>query len=92
MMNYAHIQNNIVVNVVVADAEWIDAQSEDFVLIENQNVQIGSSYENGVFVGPQPYPSWTRDGNSWKAPIAKPDGVHAWNEESLSWVPFPDAG
>ena len=89
MMNYAHIQNNIVVNVVVADAEWVDAQSGDFVLIGNLNVEIGSSYENGVFVSPQPYPSWVRDGNSWKAPQTQPDGVHAWDESTLSWVAIP---
>lgn len=101
-MNYAHIKNNIVVNIVIADAEWVNAHDDDFVLIENQNVQIGSSYENGFFIRPQPYPSWTRDGNGWKAPVSLPNDsynyetglgvIYMWNEGTLSWVPLPDAG
>ena len=94
MMNYAHIQDNIVVNIVVADEAWVDAQGGNFVSIENQNVQIGSSYENGVFIQPQPYTSWTRVGDSWQAPTPMPldGGNYYWDEESLSWLEIPNIG
>jgi hypothetical protein len=101
-MRYAQIQNNIVINIVIADSNFVDLHDDDFVLIENQSVEIGSSYENGIFVLPQPYPSWTRDGNSWKAPISLPNDsynyetslgvIYMWDESSLSWLPIPDAG
>ena len=51
---------------------------------------IGYSYneEEDIFVVPQPYPSWTRNGSSWKAPAEHPiDGdMYTWDEETLSWV------
>jgi hypothetical protein len=84
-MNYAHIENNIVVNIVIADVEWVNSCDGNYVLIDGQSIQIGSLYENGNFIPPQPYPSWTRDGFLWKAPTPKPDGVHAWDESTLSW-------
>lgn len=46
-----------------------------------------------VFVIPQPFPSWSLDSNyDWQAPTPKPEGMFYWDEESLSWLPIPDAG
>jgi hypothetical protein len=51
---------------------------------------IGYSYneEEDIFVTPQPYPSWTRNGSGWKAPVERPtdENMYTWNEETLSWV------
>ena len=35
----------------------------------------------------QPYPSWTWNGTTWKAPVAYPDdgGDYVWNEDSGEW-------
>ena len=98
-MIYAQIQNSIVVNIVVADSSWVDLQVDDFVAIDNQSVEIGSSYKNGVFISPKPYPSWVKDGNSWKAPSPLPSDtynyltglgtIYYWDEESLSWLAIP---
>jgi hypothetical protein len=43
--------------------------------------------EEDIFIAPQTFPSWTRNGSVWEAPIAKPnDGkMYTWNEETLSW-------
>ena len=40
-----------------------------------------------VFITPQPYPSWIREGSFWYAPILYPtDGsIYNWNEENQSW-------
>lgn len=60
---------------------------------------IGFTYDEqaDVFVAPQPYPSWSLDGNhDWQPPVPKPadawgpdnlDGTpYDWDEDSLSWV------
>ena len=51
---------------------------------------IGYSYnpDEDIFIAPQPYPSWTRNGSFWEAPVAMPtDGkVYNWDEATTSWV------
>jgi len=50
---------------------------------------IGDTWNGTVFVGPQPYPSWTLDGNhDWQPPTPYPsDGEeHRWSEEDQEWV------
>jgi hypothetical protein len=51
---------------------------------------IGYSYnaDEDIFIAPQPYPSWTRSGSFWNAPVARPgdDKFYTWNEETTSWV------
>ena len=50
---------------------------------------IGYSYneEEDIFVMPQPYPSWTRNGSTWEPPVERPTGdtPYVWNESTLSW-------
>ena len=40
-----------------------------------------------IFITPQPYPSWIREGSFWKPPIAYPtDGkFYVWNEDEQTW-------
>jgi hypothetical protein len=53
---------------------------------------IGFSYneEEDIFVTPQPFPSWTRNGSSWQAPTPMPndDQLYRWVEEELNWIPI----
>ena len=50
---------------------------------------IGYSYneDEDIFVTPQPYASWTRNGSFWEAPVPMPadDKMYVWNEETVSW-------
>jgi hypothetical protein len=50
---------------------------------------VGYSYneEEDIFVAPQPYPSWTRNGLFWEAPIPMPTdrAIYHWVEEDLNW-------
>lgn len=50
---------------------------------------IGYSYneEEDIFVAPQPFPSWTRNGSGWLPPTPMPtDGkLYRWVEEDLNW-------
>lgn len=57
--------------------------------IRKQYAGIGFSYDStaDVFIAPQPFPSWTLDGNfDWQPPKPKPDGFYFWNEELGEWV------
>ena len=41
-----------------------------------------------IFVVPQPYPSWSRNGSYWQSPVPYPsDGeLYLWDEEAGEWV------
>ena len=39
-----------------------------------------------IFVTPQPFASWIRNGSIWEAPTPKPEGDYSWHEETLEWV------
>jgi hypothetical protein len=53
---------------------------------------IGYSYneEEDLFVEPQPYPSWVREGSTWIAPVPRPQESptlkYQWSEENIDWV------
>ena len=94
MANYAKLENNIVVNVVVADQEWINTQTGTWYLvnenaISQHNAIIGAKYDslNDIFIHPKPYPSWILNSNHiWEAPVSKPeDGWYTWDEQNQQW-------
>lgn len=45
--------------------------------------------EEDIFVTPQPFPSWIRNGSFWEAPTPMPtDGQkYVWVEDNLNWQP-----
>lgn len=86
MKNFALLNNeNIVVNVSIADDDWSD---NNWIEFTNDNpAYIGGDYVDGYFYPPQPYPSWTRNNGQWLPPTPKPDGFNwYWNESTLSWI------
>ena len=50
---------------------------------------IGYTYNEAenIFIVPQPYPSWIREGSLWYAPVPYPtDGQrYIWNEATQTW-------
>ena len=50
---------------------------------------VGYEWDGVGFFAPQPYPSWTKDADTylWNAPVAYPtDGErYSWNEETVAW-------
>lgn len=44
--------------------------------------------DENIFIMPQPYPSWIRNGSIWEAPVKYPnDGKrYKWDEELGDWV------
>lgn len=60
MSTYAQVENNIVVNVVEADAEWIAEQPGEWILYDAANpCAIGWDVVNGACVIPPPPPEPT---------------------------------
>lgn len=94
-MNYAHIVDGFVSNVVVADAEWVEQQTDLYVELNDLvRADIGQEYKNGVFLPMRPYPSWKKNkDNSWSPPVAYPSDDHVlyeWNEETIAWLVIQD--
>ena len=92
--NYAVIENDIVVNVVIGDDEWAAQQQLTLVeLTDSDNALVGGKYVDGIFYKPKPYASWVESNGSWIPPITKPENIEGfgwmWSEESLSWVSLP---
>jgi hypothetical protein len=58
---------------------------------------LGYSYneEEDIFVAPQPFPSWTRNGPFWEPPIPMPIATgtecYHWSENDLEWKFLPGA-
>ena len=90
MSRYAFINNNFVVNVIVAEQPFIDSLSDSTSYVFCEFCGIGDSYIDGVFIHPKPFPSWVLNSNNeWKAPTAMPTdtvGPYYWDESLLKWV------
>ena len=94
MTIYADLdENNLVINVIVADQEFIDGlpNASDYVLLTNGG--IGWTYDatKQTFIAPQPYPSWTLDSNDiWQPPVPQPPAPPRtyWDEDTQTWLPY----
>jgi hypothetical protein len=92
MANFAHIVDNIVENVIVADQSFIDSGALSGTYKEITNGGRGWTWDEAksIFIAPQPFPSWTLNSdNDWEAPVAMPAEVegkyHTWNEADQQW-------
>jgi hypothetical protein len=56
---------------------------------------VGFTYNEveDIFITPQPYPSWTRNGSYWNPPTPRPEDnqFYYWNEATLSWDVLDEA-
>ena len=89
MIVYAQIVGGMVVNVIVADFEFVSQSDLDYVLLSRGG--IGWTYDSNadVFIAPQPFASWTLDNNhDWQPPTPKPDGDYYWDEDTQTWLPY----
>ena len=101
MSYYAKIKDNIVTEVIVADADFFDTFVDDTPgqwletkmdgSIRKNYAGIGFSYDatRDAFYPPKPFDSWTLDEDTclWEPPIAYPDdgNMYIWNEETQAW-------
>ena len=66
-----------------------DGNPDGGVALRKNFAGIGFTYNEveDIFITPQPYPSWIREGSYWNPPIPCPtnDNKYTWNEENQSW-------
>jgi hypothetical protein len=95
MANFAVLDNELIVNTIVAESKTIAEQvtGKTCVAFTTEPAEVGGTYVNGKFIQKQPYPSWVRDGESdWKAPVDYPTfdeknpKYYTWDESKTSWV------
>ena len=90
MTNYAQIVNGVVVNVIVADADFVASQTnKTYVLCARGGIGYTYDADLDIFIAPQPYPSWTLDVNhDWQPPTPMPvdDKKYAWSEPNKQWI------
>ena len=101
MSHFAEINNDgVVQRVIVAEQDFINsgAVGDSFNWVQTsynnsfrkQFAGIGFTYDKAKdkFIAPQPYPSWSLDGNDdWQPPTAMPDDgkLYSWDEENKDW-------
>lgn len=85
-MNYAQILDGLVVNVIVADADFIATQTDKTYVLCTRG-GISWTYDGANFIAPQPFESWTLDSDhDWQPPTPKLHFNSVWNETALSWM------
>jgi hypothetical protein len=96
MATYAVIENNKVINKIIADTIEIAEEVTGKTCVEyneTKTVDIDFSYDGTNFIPPKPFPSWTLDSNfRWQPPTEQPaiEGKnHVWDEATTSWVETP---
>lgn len=97
MTHFAKIENNIVVEVIVADQKYIDSQDGEWVETfkdrSKRKIYAGKGYEYNreydVFVIPREYPSFVFNIErlEYEAPkdIPLDSQLFTWNEELQQW-------
>ena len=102
MAHYAKVVNNLVTQVIVAEAEFFDTFVDDTPgewiqtsytgSIRKNFAGVGDTYDEtrDAFISPKPYTSWTlvEDTCQWTAPVIYPDDgrIYNWNEDTTNWV------
>ena len=100
-MIFAKVKKGVVINVMVADQDFMDnfidtsagqwIETKEDGSIRKNYAGIGFSYDStrDAFIPPQPYPSWTLDEDTclWECPVAYPndDNMYQWNEDIQEW-------
>ena len=100
-MIFAKVKKGLVIDVMVADQDFIDnfidttagqwIETKEDGSIRKNYAGIGFSYDStrDAFIPPQPYPSWTLDEDTclWECPVAYPDddNMYIWNETDKQW-------
>jgi hypothetical protein len=90
MQRYAIIQGENVVNVIEYESQPSNpppAYDDTYIAVQSNEASVGWTYQNGIFIAPQPYPSWELINNVWTSPVAMPDDgkSYLWNEQAKNW-------
>ena len=100
-MIFAKVRNQIVIDLMVADQEFMDnftdtsagtwIETKEDGSIRKNYAGIGHTYDEtrDAFIPPKPYPLWTLDEDTclWECPVVYPDdgNMYTWNETDQQW-------
>lgn len=100
-MIFAKVRNQIVIDLMVADQEFMDnfidtsagqwIETKEDGSIRKNYAGIGYTYDEtkNAFIAPQPYESWTLNKTTfkWKPPVSMPSDNknYIWNETDQQW-------
>jgi hypothetical protein len=94
MSKFAVIENNNVINIIVADSLQ-DANSltgaNCIEYTDDNPAFMGGTYDpsSKTFISPAPFPSWKFVSGAWQAPVPQPKvddkQFILWDEEKQSW-------
>lgn len=85
----AKVEDGVVTQVIVGSYEWANSRlGGEWIDTTGTSVGMGYTYLEGEFRSPQPFDSWTWDGESWQPPIPMPDDglSYMWDETTQEWV------
>lgn len=90
MPNYAIVEDDVIVNVIVAENEAVAKQVTGGTVIEcvDGRPWIGWYLVDGEWRFPSPFPSWVWVDGDWQPPTPAPTPHYAWNEDELAWEPM----
>lgn len=90
------VDNNLIVNIIVADSKEIAENVTQKICVEyTEENSLGIGYywseEWNKYIQPSEYPSWQYNGDAWESPVPYPnDGEeYVWDEPSTSWLLLP---
>lgn len=97
MMNWARLENNLVVNAIVVSPDkknvkdWLEKRFGGTWVRMTKDAGIGFEYDekNKVFISPKPYESWILNEDfEWESPLPMPLDAkdYKWDEETTTWV------
>lgn len=86
--------DGVVVNVVIADAEFVEATGKQYVsagLDNSMRACIGDRWDGEQFISPRPFLSWSLVDGVWIAPKPHPKVPNpmVWDESLQEWKDNP---
>lgn len=88
----ARIDDGVVTQVIVGDAEWANDRLAGTWVDAPNGTSVGYVFVDGEFRSPVPYPSWVWDGTEYQPPVPQPEATPGfgwdWDESAGEWVQF----
>lgn len=73
MTFFAKIEDDIVVNIIVAEQDFIDSQSGQYVKTTlKDNCQRFGTFKNGKFITIKPHKDYILSNGKWEPPVPRP--------------------
>jgi hypothetical protein len=93
MATYAVVENNLIINVILADSKEIAeeiTQKECIEYTEENPLGVGYywSQDHNKYIMPSPHNGWIFNGEVWTAPVEpvfEEGKFYTWNDETMAW-------